>query len=235
MRVFIATKLFQRSHRLIWAVDLAHLRALMRRLLICTFREMMCHPMAANMVLVVHRYLVGLEVALDLLAEVRASVCHRRPLVKSSEERMMWAGRWSLKRKWTKKVRNRINMKMSCMPNSIVFCCIAAAKHAEFIKARGRHYSNEAEAMKVSVHRHFVTHFSHLCRKQRNYSHKKTNSWKQTATTTRKAKTRTWRMIFRPCHLCHLSRGVSRNLTRTVSCDAIAGSQMYTYPFPGLI
>jgi len=24
----------------------------------------------------------------------------------------------------------------------------AAAKHAEFVKARGRHYSNEAEAMK---------------------------------------------------------------------------------------
>jgi len=27
----------------------------------------------------------------------------------------------------------------------------AAAKHAEFLKARGRHYSNEAEAMKVSL------------------------------------------------------------------------------------
>lgn len=26
---------------------------------------------------------------------------------------------------------------------------LAAAKHAEFVKARGRHYSNEAEAMKV--------------------------------------------------------------------------------------
>ena len=28
---------------------------------------------------------------------------------------------------------------------------IAAAKHAAFVKARGRHYSNEAEAMKVRV------------------------------------------------------------------------------------
>ena len=27
--------------------------------------------------------------------------------------------------------------------------CAAAAKHAEFLRARGRHYSNEAEAMKV--------------------------------------------------------------------------------------
>jgi protein phosphatase inhibitor 2 len=26
---------------------------------------------------------------------------------------------------------------------------IAAVKHAEFVRARGRHYSNEAEAMKV--------------------------------------------------------------------------------------
>jgi hypothetical protein len=26
----------------------------------------------------------------------------------------------------------------------------AAAKHAAFLRARGRHYSNEAEAMKVS-------------------------------------------------------------------------------------
>lgn len=26
---------------------------------------------------------------------------------------------------------------------------LAAAKHAEFVRARGRHYSNEAEAMKV--------------------------------------------------------------------------------------
>ena len=28
---------------------------------------------------------------------------------------------------------------------------LASAKHAEFVRARGRHYSNEAEAMKVSV------------------------------------------------------------------------------------
>lgn len=28
---------------------------------------------------------------------------------------------------------------------------IAAAKHAAFVKARGRHYSNEAEAMKVCI------------------------------------------------------------------------------------
>ena len=28
----------------------------------------------------------------------------------------------------------------------------AAAKHAAFIRARGRHYSNEAEAMKVSFY-----------------------------------------------------------------------------------
>jgi len=27
---------------------------------------------------------------------------------------------------------------------------VAAAKHAAFVRARGRHYSNEAEAMKVS-------------------------------------------------------------------------------------
>lgn len=28
---------------------------------------------------------------------------------------------------------------------------LAAAKHAEFVRARDRHYSNEAEAMKVSI------------------------------------------------------------------------------------
>lgn len=28
----------------------------------------------------------------------------------------------------------------------------AAAKHAAFVRARGRHYSNEAEAMKVSFY-----------------------------------------------------------------------------------
>jgi protein phosphatase inhibitor 2 len=28
---------------------------------------------------------------------------------------------------------------------------LAAAKHAAFVRARGRHYSNEAEAMKVSL------------------------------------------------------------------------------------
>jgi hypothetical protein len=28
---------------------------------------------------------------------------------------------------------------------------LAAAKHAEFLRARVRHYSNEAEAMKVSI------------------------------------------------------------------------------------
>lgn len=28
---------------------------------------------------------------------------------------------------------------------------LAAAKHAAFVKARGRHYSNEAEAMKVCI------------------------------------------------------------------------------------
>ena len=27
---------------------------------------------------------------------------------------------------------------------------LAAAKHAAFVRARGRHYSNEAEAMKVN-------------------------------------------------------------------------------------
>lgn len=29
------------------------------------------------------------------------------------------------------------------------YCGLAAAKHAAFVRARGRHYSNEAEAMKV--------------------------------------------------------------------------------------
>jgi protein phosphatase inhibitor 2 len=29
--------------------------------------------------------------------------------------------------------------------------CIAAEKHAAFVRARGRHYSNEAEAMKVCI------------------------------------------------------------------------------------
>lgn len=33
-----------------------------------------------------------------------------------------------------------------------LFCGLAAAKHAAFIRARGRHYSNEAEAMKVRVY-----------------------------------------------------------------------------------
>jgi protein phosphatase inhibitor 2 len=31
-----------------------------------------------------------------------------------------------------------------------LFAWTAAAKHAAFVRARGRHYSNEAEAMKVS-------------------------------------------------------------------------------------
>lgn len=31
-----------------------------------------------------------------------------------------------------------------------LFAGTAAAKHAAFVRARGRHYSNEAEAMKVS-------------------------------------------------------------------------------------
>ena len=40
--------------------------------------------------------------------------------------------------------------------SNISFCFaetigLAAAKHAEFVRARGRHYSNEAEAMKVSI------------------------------------------------------------------------------------
>ena len=36
--------------------------------------------------------------------------------------------------------------------------CLAVAKHQAFIKARGRHYSNEAEAMKVCafIPRHIV-------------------------------------------------------------------------------
>ena len=32
----------------------------------------------------------------------------------------------------------------------VQFSPLAAAKHAAFVKARGRHYSNEAEAMKVT-------------------------------------------------------------------------------------
>lgn len=34
-------------------------------------------------------------------------------------------------------------------PDHLYFFFVAAAKHAAFVKARGRHYSNEAEAMKV--------------------------------------------------------------------------------------
>ena len=43
------------------------------------------------------------------------------------------------------------------MPSYLLTACflmlfiLAAAKHAAFIRARGRHYSNEAEAMKVIV------------------------------------------------------------------------------------
>jgi protein phosphatase inhibitor 2 len=36
------------------------------------------------------------------------------------------------------------------MREMYLFACTAAAKHAAFVRARGRHYSNEAEAMKVS-------------------------------------------------------------------------------------
>jgi protein phosphatase inhibitor 2 len=36
----------------------------------------------------------------------------------------------------------------------------AAAKHAEFVRARGRHYSNEAEAMKVIILLSTLTHLN---------------------------------------------------------------------------
>ena len=49
-------------------------------------------------------------------------------------------------------------MDEECEVSSYVFVFVfaepiwlAAAKHAEFVRARGRHYSNEAEAMKVSI------------------------------------------------------------------------------------
>jgi protein phosphatase inhibitor 2 len=35
------------------------------------------------------------------------------------------------------------------LKTSFIQLSLAAKKHAEFVKARGRHYSNEAEAMKV--------------------------------------------------------------------------------------
>ena len=34
----------------------------------------------------------------------------------------------------------------------LIWDAVAAAKHAAFVRARGRHYSNEAEAMKVCMH-----------------------------------------------------------------------------------
>jgi protein phosphatase inhibitor 2 len=37
-----------------------------------------------------------------------------------------------------------------CLGKMCLFAWTAAAKHAAFVRARGRHYSNEAEAMKVS-------------------------------------------------------------------------------------
>ena len=49
---------------------------------------------------------------------------------------------------WTKNVSSfnfRNNFLLKIYPG------LAAAKHAEFLRARVRHYSNEAEAMKVSI------------------------------------------------------------------------------------
>jgi hypothetical protein len=49
-------------------------------------------------------------------------------------------------KRWTKKVSPmRLYLFGSWLTRSL-----AAAKHAAFVRARGRHYSNEAEAMKVS-------------------------------------------------------------------------------------
>lgn len=54
--------------------------------------------------------------------------------------------RWSSKRKWTK----RVSLGSSLTGNGLLTeNDVAAAKHAAFVRARGRHYSNEAEAMKV--------------------------------------------------------------------------------------
>jgi hypothetical protein len=36
-----------------------------------------------------------------------------------------------------------------CAINRLSLVLVAAAKHEAFLRARGRHYSNEAEAMKV--------------------------------------------------------------------------------------
>ena len=52
-------------------------------------------------------------------------------------------------RKWTRNVSSFIffNSFFGAEP----IWRLAAAKHAEFLRARIRHYSNEAEAMKVSI------------------------------------------------------------------------------------
>jgi len=62
----------------------------------------------------------------------------------------MEIGERRLKRmkKWTRRVSLNILLTKCTVPTH---CFKAAAKHAEFLKARGRHYSNEAEAMKVSL------------------------------------------------------------------------------------
>ena len=50
-------------------------------------------------------------------------------------------------KKWMRRVCHNISNRASFSEH--VYHALAQAKHQEFLKARGRHYANEAEAMKV--------------------------------------------------------------------------------------
>ena len=52
------------------------------------------------------------------------------------------------KKKWTRRVSPGLS---SYSDVGMLIASVAAEKHAAFVRARGRHYSNEAEAMKVCV------------------------------------------------------------------------------------
>lgn len=56
-------------------------------------------------------------------------------------------GARSKKRRWTRRVSNALKTYTNTATDT---ARLAQAKHEAFLKARGRHYSNEAEAMKVS-------------------------------------------------------------------------------------
>ncbi|KAF7302112.1 Cutinase [Mycena indigotica] len=85
--------------------------------------------------------------AATILAAALALIC----LMKRGGESVLMgesqATRLNLAKKWTK----RVGPIMIRSPDLLIDLVLAAAKHAAFVRARGRHYSNEAEAMKMAA------------------------------------------------------------------------------------